>query len=107
MLAFDQYIEGGYCPGGHWAEWEFSFGEQPQQVFKIAEFAQIFYTAIQLTVMVGGNLAMQQYEGLENHRVQLCPIFDTWVQKYVTQRAIHPQFNLYNSPAAGPDLALA
>lgn len=49
--------------------WSGSLLSMNSTVFKIAEFINLLYAALQLTIKVGWNRTMQQYQGLNNHTV--------------------------------------
>ncbi|XP_073493766.1 uncharacterized protein [Phyllobates terribilis] len=75
-------------PGGHWAGWELIQRERPQGHMKISSFVNSLYAAIQLTIQVGGNMALRQYKVLQNHTVPLKDIIDNWIVRYVQARAV-------------------
>jgi len=73
-------------PGGRWAGWEFAFRTTNQRNFRNATFINILYAAVQLSIMVGGQMSLRQYLGTEGHNVATRPTIDTWVTAYVNLR---------------------
>lgn len=94
--AFGQYIAGVQDGGENWTGWEFAFWEEPQRMVKIAEFANLFYASLQLTIKVPcrGN-TLQQYQGLNNRTVHLKTITENWVEEYIVQRTMPSELWLY------------
>lgn len=66
MLLEGKLLEGKLLVGIGWGG---SLLSMNSTVFKIAEFINLLYAVLQLTIKVGWTRTMQQYQGLNNHTV--------------------------------------
>lgn len=106
VLAYAQYVNGGEPPtgaarqgeqpagaalpparGGHWTGWTYNARTQNQGNFRNPCFVNLLYCSWRLQILAGGNLSMNQYQGLESMTVPTKPTIDAWIQEYISSRA--------------------